>query len=846
MSQIGQKGTELRRAPSAWRLFASESLRKSSGLGKGSLPLALLLLAVCLVYANSFGNSFHFDDFHTITDNPSVRSLRNLPRIFTDTTAFSVLPANQTYRPVVTLSLALDYALGGGYVLFWFHLSTLLWFLLLVALLSLLLQHLLDQVQTSAANRWLALGIAAWFGVHPAMAETVNYIIQRGDLYCTLGSVAALWSFVRWPAKRRYGLYLLPFVIALLAKPPAAVFPLLLLFYSFFFETESLPSAQRWRKSLGAAVPAMLVAVLLLFLQARMTPKTFLPSILSPAQYRLTEGFVWLRYAETLFLPLHLNVDTDLQPFASLPSFASLQLSASQTVEAVAGLVFVLGILLAVAYTARQRRLYPIAYGLLWFVFTQLPTSLYPLSEVENDHRMFFSFPGLMLAVVWLFYLVYLRLQAFVGTYAKLRGRAQTFLPRAALASALLLLSAYGYGAHRRNAIWRSEATLWADDVEKSPHNGRGLMIYGLTRLNAGDTVGALALFNRALLYTPNYATLEINLGVANGVLAAMGRPELTAVAEQHFLRAITLAPRDDTTHAFFGRWLLAQGRLAEGMAQLQAAVALNTQRAMQRDLLLDAYQQTGAAVAAKRLAQQTLVLFPDDSSAIAVLAGNAHNLAANSASSPASSSAAPFINASLAAYRAGQYALAVSTAQEALAVDKNSAEAWNNLGAGYGGLRQWARAIAAEQQALIFHPQLQIAENNLRWFQMQQAQQVQEEARQQVPEQARLPGTAGTPYRVQAPRTPITAAAYIDLSLALNQQGRYAESDAAARQALALDAHAAEAWNNIAANAESLHHWEQAIAAAQKAVSLKPNFQLAKNNLAWAQAQKQAASQSQ
>ena len=97
---------------------------------------ALVLLAVCAAYANSLHNDFEFDDFHTITDNPAVRSLDNVPRFFTDATTFSVLPANRTYRPVVSASLALDYAMGHGYLPFWFHLSTLLWFLLLVWLLS--------------------------------------------------------------------------------------------------------------------------------------------------------------------------------------------------------------------------------------------------------------------------------------------------------------------------------------------------------------------------------------------------------------------------------------------------------------------------------------------------------------------------------------------------------------------------------------------------------------------------------------------------------------------------------------------------------------------------------------
>jgi hypothetical protein len=112
---------------------------------KVAIVTALMLLAVGAGYANSLHNQFEFDDFHTITDNPAVRSLDNLPRFFTDATTFSVLPPNRTYRPVVSASLALDYKLGGGYDPLWFHLSTLLWFLLLVGLLSVFYRLLLDK-----------------------------------------------------------------------------------------------------------------------------------------------------------------------------------------------------------------------------------------------------------------------------------------------------------------------------------------------------------------------------------------------------------------------------------------------------------------------------------------------------------------------------------------------------------------------------------------------------------------------------------------------------------------------------------------------------------------------------
>src|SRR5580704_15185035 len=94
-----------------------------------------ILLAICLAYANSSQNGFHFDDFHTVVDNPAIPSLHNVPRFFTDATTFSVLPANRTYRPVVSTSLAIDYALGHGYKPLWFHLSTFAMFLVLVAIL---------------------------------------------------------------------------------------------------------------------------------------------------------------------------------------------------------------------------------------------------------------------------------------------------------------------------------------------------------------------------------------------------------------------------------------------------------------------------------------------------------------------------------------------------------------------------------------------------------------------------------------------------------------------------------------------------------------------------------------
>jgi len=755
---------------------------------KRTIGLALALLAVCLAYSNSFHNGFHFDDFHTVVDNPAVRSLKNVPRFFTDATTFSVLPANRTYRPIVSTSLAIDYALGRGYVPFWFHLLTFLLFLSLVVSLDGLYSLLMNKVSPSPGNAWLALFAAAWFGLHPAMAETINYVIQRGDLYCTLGCVAALLLYARYPRLRRTGLYLVPFAFALLSKPPAAIFPLLLLLYNFFFETPAELGLRRLRSSLIAALPALAVTAVLLGLQSAMTPRSFLPSILPPWNYRLMQPFVWLRYTTELFLPLHLNVDTDLAPFSGL------------SLQAVAGLLFLVALLLAIWVASRRRISYPIAFGLLWFVVTQLPTSMYPLSEVENDHRMFFSFVGLMLAAVWAAWLLVLRLLD-VEQREKLRP--------ALAAVAVLVLAGYGYGVHKRNAVWYDEESLWRDDVEKSPHNGRGLMIYGLTQMNKGAYAVALDYFTRALAYTPNYATLEVNLGVVNGVMADTGDGTRSAAAEGHFLRAIALAPGDDAVHAYYGRWLGQHGRTAEAIPQLLTAIALDPPRLFQHEQLIAAYAQSGDLNAARQAARETLAIAPDDAAAQQVMLH------------PPAQDTALWINLSLSQYKMAQYSQSIESARRALQLDPNSVEAYTNIGAAYGAMHQWDEAVRNEREALRLRPGYQLAQNNLNWYLEQSA----------------------AAHATTASRAPTSAAAddLINQSMRLNRAARYLESIAAAREALSLNPNSSEAWNNIAANDEALHRWDDAIAAAQKAIALNPGFQLAKNNLAWSIAQKAA-----
>src|SRR6516165_7641044 len=158
--------------------------------------LALILLAT---YSNHFQNSLHFDDAHTIVNNAAIRELQNIPLFFRDATTFSSLPSNQSYRPLVSTLLAVDYRVGGGLNAFWFHLSIFGFFVALSLSVAFVIQQLLDQSENSKRNGWIAIAAAAWFGLHPANADTVNYVIASSEVISALGVVGSFAVYFAFP-----------------------------------------------------------------------------------------------------------------------------------------------------------------------------------------------------------------------------------------------------------------------------------------------------------------------------------------------------------------------------------------------------------------------------------------------------------------------------------------------------------------------------------------------------------------------------------------------------------------------------------------------------------------------
>ncbi len=645
--------------------------------------------ALIAVYSNHFHNDFHFDDGHTIQNNLYIRDLRNIPLFFTSTRTFSANPLNQSYRPLVTTTLALDYRLGHGLNPAVFHATSFAFFVIQCVAMLFLFRRLMDRARPHRWNRWLALFAVAWYGLHTANAETVNYIIARSDILSTLGVVLALLMFMSGGRGRRWLLYLIPMAAGVLAKEQGAMAAPLIVLYVALFEHELSVRQLLQPRQLGRVLrdtwPAFVTCAALIAIGSHLAD-TWVPGGTSRVAYLLTQPFVLLHYAFSFVLPANLSADTDWNPIAN--PFDD---------RVTAGLIFIACASWMAAAASRRRETRPVAFGILWFFMALLPTSsLVPLAEVTNDHRMFFPFVGVTLTAAWTLGLMLMRRETHVP--------APRWIAPAVVTGCVVVLAAHGYGTRQRNAVWRTEESLWFDVTKKSPENGRGLMNYGLIQMEHGDLDSAEEYFDRALQYTPRYAYLHVNLGVLK---SARGDRE---AAERHFRLAQQYAPDNPVSYFFYGRWLHKAGRYEEAAATVRRALDLSPGHVAARHLLLDITGEQGDWETVEALARETLRIEPDDQLAASWL-GEARrrdqpgkrNAEPRDSRATAGSqmTAEQWLGMSLAQFRAGKYEDAKESSREALRLRPEYAEAYNNLCAAENATAQYSSAADACRRAL-------------------------------------------------------------------------------------------------------------------------------------------------
>ncbi len=209
------------------------------------LLLTILMIVSMWVYYGTTENLFVWDSYHYLlgyTDHISSLTVENLWWMATSLEFYN-------WHPLTWFSWALDYQLYGGLSAWGFHFSNNLLHAINSALMFVLILTTLGLVNPVAEkfairkdNNSLAAAFLAslLFAVHPQHVESVAWVAERKDLLCQLFLLLSLLAYVKYVTcsqltrKRWYLTTFGLFFLAVLSKPMAVTFPVVLLLVDIY------------------------------------------------------------------------------------------------------------------------------------------------------------------------------------------------------------------------------------------------------------------------------------------------------------------------------------------------------------------------------------------------------------------------------------------------------------------------------------------------------------------------------------------------------------------------------------------------------------------------------------
>ncbi len=495
-----------------------------------------LVLAGIAVYANTLRVPFFFDDRLAILENPTIRDLSALGQVLSPPENGSGVAG----RPLVNLSLALNYAAGGTSV-FGYHAVNLLLHLLTGLTLFGLVRRLLAAWQPAEPATGWALAVAGLWLVHPLQTETVTCVVQRTEGMLGLFYLLSLYTAVRGATSARPGRWYAAAIAAAFAgmatKEVMVTVPLVLFVLDRTFLAGSWKGAWQQRKGLysGLAASWLLLGFLLFASGGNRGTAAGFGLGVTPWTYALTQCEAITTYLGLALWPRTLVVDygTDI---------------VTRATQVIPQGLTVLVLVAATAVALRSRSLAG-CFGAWFFIILSPSSSFVPLvTQTIAEHRM-----SLPLAAVT------------AGVAATLHAT----LGRRGLFVCLALGVALGARTVARNADYRSEVSILEATIAQRPANARAWNNLGNALARAGKTDEAQAALRTALRLKPDFAAAHTNLGNVFDLLQRW--PE----SEVEMREAVRLEPNHTKARFNLGNVLLRVGKNAEAAENLREAVRL-------------------------------------------------------------------------------------------------------------------------------------------------------------------------------------------------------------------------------------------------------------------------------
>ena len=528
----------------------------------GAVGVALLAAAV---YLNSLGNGFVSDDHALIFEHPYTKKIADWPAIFTS----GHYAGSGGYRPLVTLSFALNYLVGHDHPL-GYHAVNVLLHALNSALVFLLLFAFFDSLGGALIG-------GALFAVHPIHTEAVAWISGRAELLACAFLLAAWLLYLR--SKQREGrspavlvaASLGCYFAALLSKENALVFLPLVIAGDLLLDQRKLqgaPVTKAWRWRITRFYLPCIGVTLAYFILRRLL--YYQPLLRVPAQIQFVDNplahvattarlftaiAIQGEYVGLLLWPLKLCGDYSFNAVPVITQLADLRVLLSMAAVLVA---------LVVCLTSFVRR------GHVWFAILFYFIAIFPVSNlavaigtIKGERLLYLPSIGFCAAVG----LASAAVLSREVHWFQINGRARQLI--FALVGVIIVAAACRTWA--RNPVWKNDEIFWGETASDSPNNVKALLISGTDDLKAGRFAAAIPVFHRLLQIEPDSKDAFVDLGLA---LMQSGRSEEAVSLYQD---VITRHPDVASLHVNYALAAANIGRMATAVTEFRRALALDT-----------------------------------------------------------------------------------------------------------------------------------------------------------------------------------------------------------------------------------------------------------------------------
>ncbi|MEW6213307.1 MAG: glycosyltransferase family 39 protein, partial [Acidobacteriota bacterium] len=269
----------------------------------------LIIVALgALAYLNSFEGAFVFDD-EAFVATPDVQ------RLWPPWQA--MFSPNNISRPLIGLSLAINYAISGTDTWSYHLLNLLVHISSALALFGIVRQTLMSErlrEQFGEKAMSLSLIVALVWMVHPLQTQAVTYVIQRCESLMGMFYLVTLYCAIRSfdaPNKRRwYAAATAACLGGMMSKQVMVTAPLMVLLYDWMFSARSLKEALKRRRGLYAGLVSTWVVLAATTIASPVNETAgFGVKGISPLRYFVLEFEVIAHYLRLSFWPDPLVLD---------------------------------------------------------------------------------------------------------------------------------------------------------------------------------------------------------------------------------------------------------------------------------------------------------------------------------------------------------------------------------------------------------------------------------------------------------------------------------------------------------------------------------------------------------